>query len=218
MEKAIGYARVSMEKENIQNQIIAIKEYAKERGYHLVDIIEDIDVSGAEPALKRPGFQKLLQAAELLNIKTIILFDLTRLGRDLFDVVSTYKLLLEKGYNIIFVKHPELNVVGGSPIAEALRRAILALLGIVAEFERAMIRERTIQGLERARKQGKHIGRPPFPFPVSEVRRLLRQGYSIAEAHRLLTLQGKICIDRNGKKECMKYETFRRKVKMLCVH
>ena len=69
--------------------------------------------------------------------------------------------------------------------------------------------------MKRVRKEGKKLGRPPYPFPVDEVRRLLSLGYSIAEVHRLLILQGKICREVGGKKDCMKYETFRRKVKAI---
>jgi len=62
---------------------------------------------------------------------------------------------------------------------------------------------------------GKRPGRPPYPFPVEEVRRLLSLGLTIANVHRLLVLEGRICVDRGPERECMKYETFRLKVKEL---
>ena|GEM_PF-1916870 len=69
--------------------------------------------------------------------------------------------------------------------------------------------------LRRARAQGKKLGRPPYPFPAEEVRKLLARGYSIAEVHRLLVLEGRVCREVNGRRECMKYETFERKVREL---
>ena len=215
MEKALGYARIRMEKENIENQIVAIKEYAEREGFLLIDIVQDIDVSGSVPALEREGFRRLLQAAEALSIKVLIFYDLTRLGRDLFDVVSTYRYLLERGYSVLFIKHPELNVRKESPLGEAMRKALLVLLGVVAEFEHALIRERTKQGLERARREGKIIGRPPYPLPLEEVKRLRKMGWTLTKIHAYLVRTGKICRKVDGKEKCMSYERFRRRVKEI---
>jgi len=62
----------------------------------------------------------------------MVVYDLTRLGRDLFDLIETYKKLLEGGFNVLFVKHPELNARPDSPIGEALRKALLTILGVMA--------------------------------------------------------------------------------------
>jgi len=217
MKRAFGYVRVSLESENPENQVKAIEEFAKANGIELLKVFQDIGVSGSKPAFEREEFLKMYEAARLLDVKTVIVLDLTRLGRDLFDLIETYKRLLEEGFTILFVKHPELNAPEEkSPISEAVRKALLTLLAVAAEMERAFIRERTKAAMERLRKEGKKLGRPQYPFPADEVRRLLDQGYSVSEIHRLLTLQGKICRQtKSGKLDCMKYESFRRKVRTL---
>jgi len=144
-------------------------------------IFKDEGVSGGKPAFERSGFSRMIEVAKLLDVKVLIFYDLTRLGRDLSDVVNTYRKLLEDGFTVLFVKHPELNVKPDSYVAEALRKAMLALLGIAAEMERAFIRERTRAGMKRAKEQGKHVGRPPIPFPKDKVITLLKQGKSIAD-------------------------------------
>jgi len=215
--KAFGYVRVSMEKENPENQRQAILDFAARNGIEVIKIFEDIGVSGSEPAMKRPGFVDLYNAARLTGIKTVIVYDLTRLGRDLLDVISTYKLLLDEGFRVLFVKNPELNAVdGNSPLGEALRRVLLAVLAAVGELERAMISERTKTALERARKQGKKLGRPEIPIPVNDIKRLLRRGYSIKEIHEMLLREGKICIKlKDGRLDCLSYDTLRKKIKQL---
>jgi len=159
-QKAVGYVRVSLEDEHPENQVIAIQEYCQRNNIELISIFQDVGVSGAHPALKRPGFKQMLSFCTVNDIRTIIMLDLTRLGRDLFDTIETMKFLLENNFNIIFVKNPEISFVGeDNEINRAVKKAILALLSAFAEVERAYIRERTKLGLQRARREGKHIGR-----------------------------------------------------------
>ncbi len=174
---AVGYARVSIEGEDINNQVHAIEDYAKTNNLTLVGVFRDVGVSGAKPALEREGFRQLLTALESMPaIRTIIVFDITRLGRDMLDVMETYKLLTEKGYNILFVKHPELNVVQSTPLGEAIRKATLAMLSVTAEIERALISERTRSALARAKAMGKHIGRRGTQIPIDVVKQYLSMG------------------------------------------
>jgi len=214
--KAFGYVRVSLESENPENQEMAIMEFARANGIELLKIYRDV-VSGGEPALERPNFSKMVNIAEELGVKNIIVYDLTRLGRDIFDVIRTMHYLIEKGFNVFFVKHPELNINNeDSYIAQTMRKAMLTLLAAFAEMERSFIRERTKAGLERARKEGKRIGRPPYPFPIDKVRALLAQGKTIADTWRLLKESREICRQKaNGEWDCMEYETFRKKLKQL---
>ncbi len=173
---AVGYARVSLETEDVENQVKAIQDFAKANGIELIGIFKDVGVSGAKPAIEREGFKQMLNAlANMPSVKTVIIYDISRLGRDMMDVVETYRLLTEKyGLNVLFVQHPELNVIQGSPLGEAIRKATLALLSIAVEIERALIIERTKAGLARARAQGVHLGRRGAEIPVDEVRKCFR--------------------------------------------
>ena len=88
MSKALGYARVSISEEHIENQIQAIEEFCKANGLELLKVFRDVGVSGSKPAFEREGFKQMLEACKLLDIKTIVIYDLTRLGRDLVDLIA----------------------------------------------------------------------------------------------------------------------------------
>jgi DNA invertase Pin-like site-specific DNA recombinase len=213
---AVGYARVSLETEDISNQVHAIEEYAKTNGLTLVGVFRDVGVSGAKPALEREGFRQLLTALESMPaIRTIIVFDITRLGRDMLDVMNTYKLLTEKGYNILFIKHPELNVVQTSPLGEAVRRATLAMLSVTAEIERALISERTKSALARAKAMGKHIGRRGTQIPIDVVKQYLALGLTKKSIYRLLVQQGLLRYQERGVVKVLSYNQFLQRLKSM---
>lgn len=218
MNKALGYVRVSLESENIENQIIEVKEFAKVNGYELINIFMDVGVSGSKPAFDRPGFRQLIDVSTNLGIKTIIISDLTRLGRDLFDLVTTYRFLLENGYTVLFVKHPELNTRPDSAISDALRKALITMLGIVSELERAFIIERTRAGLERARREGKRLGRKPVDIPIDKVREYLRKGLSKKDVYRLLIDMGYLRYREKGIERIMTYDRFLKRLKEVKIH
>ncbi len=77
--------------------------------------------------------------ANMPAVKAVVIYDISRLGRDMMDVIETYRHLTEDlGLSVLFVKHPELNVIQGTPLGEAIGKATLALLGIAAEIERGV--------------------------------------------------------------------------------
>jgi putative DNA-invertase from lambdoid prophage Rac len=213
--KALGYARVSVPEERVENQVQAIEEFCRANGLELLKVFMDIGVSGAKPAFEREGFRQLLEASRLLGVKTIVIYDLTRLGRDLFDLIETYRKLLEEGYTILFVKHPELNASPDSPIGEALRKALLTILGVVAELERAFIRERTRAGLERAKREGKRLGRKPVEIPLDLVKRYQRMGLTKKAIYELLVSQGYLRYREKGETRVLSYDRFVKRLKAL---
>ena len=207
---------MSLEGEDIENQVHAIEDYAKTNNLTLVGVFKDVGVSGAKPALEREGFRQLLTALESMPaIKTIIVFDITRLGRDVLDVMETYKLLTERGYNILFVKHPELNVIQSTPLGEAIRKATLALLSVTAEIERALISERTRSALARAKAMGKHIGRRGTQIPIDVVRQYLSMGLTKKAVYRLLVQQGLLRYSERGTVRVLSYNQFLQRLKAL---
>jgi len=215
---AVGYTRVSLEDENIENQVYEVQRFAEQNNITLVGIFKDIGVSGAKPTMEREGFKQMLNILESLpTVKTIIVLDLTRLGRDMIDVLNTYKYLTEKGYDILFVKHPELNVTQASPLGETIRKATLALLGIAAEMERAFIRERTKSALARAKAQGKRIGRPhAVELPIDKVQELLGKGLTLYDVYKELKQEGYLKYrDKQGRERVLTYSRFFERVKQL---
>jgi len=213
---AVGYARVSREDEDIGNQVHAIEDYSKQNNLTLVGVFKDVGVSGAKPAMERDGFKQMLNALESMQaIRTIVVFDITRLGRDMLDVMDTYKYLTEKGYNILFVKHPELNVIQSTPLAEAVRKATLAMLSVTAEIERALISERTRSALARAKAMGKHIGRKGTQIPIDVVKQYLSMGLTKKAIYRLLVQQGLLRYSERGTVKVLSYNQFLQRLKAL---
>jgi len=214
---AVGYARVSLETEDVENQVKAIQDFAKANGIELIGIFKDVGVSGAKPALEREGFRQMLNAlVNMPAVKTVIIYDISRLGRDMLDVVETYRLLTEKhGLNVLFVQHPELNVIQGSPLGEAIRKATLALLSIAVEIERALIIERTKAGLARAREQGVHLGRRGAEIPVDEVKEYLAMGLTKKAVYRILVKEGKLRFKAKGQEKVLSYNQFLQRLKKL---
>ena len=144
-----GYIRVSTNKQTLQNQKLAIKEYAKYHRLHKIQWISET-ISGT----KNPEKRKL---GSLLNVvekgDVIIITELSRLGRSLMMILNVLQQLLEKGVKVIAIKE-------GYELGDNIQSKVLAFaFGLSAEVERNLLSERTKLGLERARKQGKQIGR-----------------------------------------------------------
>jgi len=215
---AVGYTRVSREDENIENQVFEIQRFAEQSGITLVGVFKDVGVSGAKPAMERDGFKRMLSVLETLpTVRTIIVLDLTRLGRDMIDVLNTYRYLTERGYDILFVKHPELNITQASPLGETIRKAIIAVLSIVAEMERAFIRERTKVAIARAKAQGKRVGRPlSVELPIDKVQELLDKGLTLYDVYKELKQEGYLKYrDKQGREKVLTYSQFHRRVNQL---
>jgi len=212
VRKALAYIRVSQEDENPENQIAKIREWAQKNGVEILGFYIDVDVSGAIPPRERAQYKAMLEAAKALGVKLLLFYDLSRLSRNLEEGLLELKRLTDEGFDFKFVGQEFLDYIQ-DPL---LRKKVISDFLWFAELYREDIRRRTKAALERLKKEGRKLGRPEYPFPVEEVKKLLSQGYSIAEAHRILLLQGKICRKTaDDREDCMKYETFRRKVKQI---
>lgn len=144
-----AYIRVSTSTQTVQNQKLAIKDYARYHKIHNINWISET-ISGT----KRPEERKL---GNLINSVSsgdiIIITELSRLGRSITMILNVFQLLLEKNVKVIAIKE-------GYELGDNIQSKVLAFaFGLSAELERTLLSERTKLGLERARKQGKHIGR-----------------------------------------------------------
>lgn len=141
----IGYARVSTEEQNLTMQILALE------GAGCSKIFTDHAVSGSQTT--RPGLAKALQA--LKPGGKLVVWRLDRLGRSLTHLV---KLLDQLGKRKIgfhsLTEHIDTSSAGG--------RLVFHMMAALAEFERALISERTRAGMAAARASGKILGRPPL--------------------------------------------------------
>jgi len=157
----IGYARVSTAEQTLNLQRDALREAGCEK------IFADRGVSGSLSS--RPGLDRAL--AWLRPGDTLIVWKLDRLGRSLSHLVQTIAALGERGVNFRSLSDPiDTQSPGG--------RLVLHIMAAIAEFERALVIERTRAGLEAARWRGKKLGRPRLLTVkhVARARRLLDAG------------------------------------------
>ena len=150
MGRLFAYARVSTSEQDVDNQKLAIEK----AGFN-VDANRFVSevVSGSTQAMQRKKF-KLLVEHKLEAGDTLVVLKLDRLGRDNIDVQQTIELLINKGIKVICLDLPVRD------LSSSEGKLMLQLFSSFAEFERSRIRERTQEGLAKAKAQGKKLGRP----------------------------------------------------------
>jgi DNA invertase Pin-like site-specific DNA recombinase len=185
----IGYARVSTADQTVNLQRDALKEAG------CAKIFEDRGLSGS--VASRPGLGRALAA--LCPGDTLIVWKLDRLRRSLAHLVQTIAELGERGINFRSLSDPvDTQSPGG--------RLVLHIMGAIAEFERALVVERTKAGLDAARRRGKKLGRRRLLTTkhVTLARRLLGEGETrLVVARRLGVSLSTLCLaisrDKSGR-------------------
>jgi putative DNA-invertase from lambdoid prophage Rac len=145
--KRYGYVRVSTDHQSTDAQLLTLRN----EGLADDQIIQDV-ISGGVPALMRPGMSYLLDIIK--EGDHLIAAKLDRLGRDTVDIIGLIRILNKRHVNLRILNiGVETNTPNG--------RLFLTILAGFAEFEREIIRERTLAGLAAARESGKQLGRKP---------------------------------------------------------
>ncbi len=168
MSRIFAYCRVSSSEQNTENQVLAIKS----KGYEIPNnrIISET-ISGSVQAMQRKGFSALVEH-KLESGDTLVVLKLDRLGRDNIDVQQTVTMLTDRGINVICLDlpNPDLSSPDG--------KLIFQMFSVFAEFERNRIRERTQEGLKRAKAEGKRLGRPEAKDTTKAVQQAKQEGLS----------------------------------------
>ena len=154
VKRAAIYARVSTSNgQTPANQIMRLREVAEKAGWEIVEEFVDRGISGAKGRDKRPAFDRLCTAATRREIDVVMAWSVDRLGRSLQDLVAFLEELQASSVDLYLDRQGiDTTTPGG--------KALFQMMGVFAEFERAMIQERVHAGLARARAQGKRLGRP----------------------------------------------------------
>lgn len=147
----LAYIRISTNKQDIETQRLQIFKYA-----HKEDLKIDEFIEVQESSAKSPKQRKIDELKERLQKNDIlIVYELSRLGRSMFETINLVLELSEKGVQFIFLKQPEL-----SSFKNAHSKLLLTFYAYIAEVEKDFISQRTKAGLEKARASGKILGRP----------------------------------------------------------
>lgn len=175
------YLRVSTDGQTTENQRLELAAVAERAGWQIVEVYEDAGISGAKSRDQRPAFDRLLKDAARRRFDLIAAWSVDRLGRSLQHLVGFLEDVHQLGVDLYL--HQQ-----GIDTTTPAGKALFQMLGVFAEFERAMIRERVHAGLNRARAQGKRLGRPTIEADTAAaITAALRAGgaglHKIAKAH-----------------------------------
>lgn len=173
--RAAVYVRVSTDRQTTDNQVADVRQLALARGYEPV-LYEEVE-SGAKA--RRPVLERMLADVRAGRVQAVALWALDRLHRSMMSAINTVLELDRLGVPVLSVREGWLDTSG------PVRPLLVAIFGWVAEQERTRLIERTKAGLERARRQGRRLGRPPAsPVLLYAARDLVQTGVSVAEAAR----------------------------------
>jgi DNA invertase Pin-like site-specific DNA recombinase len=180
VSRAITYARVSTShhEQNPDVQVAELRRYCHAREWPISDEVIDHGFSGGTD--QRPGLKKIMMLARSRKIDIVVVTKLDRLARSLRHLVSILDEL--KSLGVLFV-----SINDQIDFTTASGRLMLHLLAAFAEFERSLIRERTIAGIEYARSRGTVLGRPRLHDP-QEILELRAKGKSYRAISKMLNV------------------------------
>jgi putative DNA-invertase from lambdoid prophage Rac len=176
MTRTFLYARVSTSEQDVTNQVREIENAGFKIEPHRV-ISETI--SGSVEASARPQFSRLLDKLEAGDVLVVSRID--RLGRNSIDVQTTVNRLQAMGVRVHCLQ------LGGADLTSAAGQMIMGVIASMAQFEKALLLERTLAGQARARAEGKIFGRKPILLKngtKAQVLADLANGISVTEAAR----------------------------------
>jgi putative DNA-invertase from lambdoid prophage Rac len=163
--RCVCYARVSTTDQNCEMQLRELREYISRRDWKNGGEYIDTGFSGAKAS--RPALDRLMADAAQRKFDCIVVYKIDRFGRSVLHLNQQLAALTSYGVRFIATSQ-SLDTDEKNPTS----RLLLQILASVAEFEREMIRERTLSGIKAARAAGKIIGRPRRVFRRDEVVRL----------------------------------------------
>lgn len=165
--KIATYHRVSTLDQNPALARGELRRAARRLGGRIVLTIEE---TGSGARNDRPGLQRTMDAAKRGELDAVLVYKLDRFGRSALDVLANLRELETAGVRFIAITQG----IDVRPGGDAMSRMMITVLAAVAEFERDLIRERTILGLRKARAAGKRLGRRFVltPTQVAKVKRL----------------------------------------------
>ena len=169
MKRIALYVRVSTSDQTVENQKIRLIDYAEKNGLNY-DIYEETESTRRT----RPIKQALLSRLRNHEYDAVVVYKLDRWARSSTELILDTKELLDKGIGF-------LSLSDNLDFTTATGKLHFQILSAFAEFERELIRERTIEGLRRAKMQGKHAGRPKGS---KDTKKRKKSGYILREANK----------------------------------
>ena len=150
--KVAIYTRVSTLDQTIDNQLIELRDHCSRMGWEVVKEYADEGLSGTLSRDKRPALNSLIKDAYRKRFDSVVCWDISRIGRSMKELVLFLSDMKDRGIGICSVRQ-------GFDTSTSMGEMMFQFVGILSSWEREMIRERTLAGLDRAKREGKTLGR-----------------------------------------------------------
>ena len=150
--KVAIYTRVSTLDQTIDNQLIELRDYCSKMGWEITKEYADEGLSGTLSREKRPALNSLIKDAYRKRFDSVVCWDISRLGRSMKELILFLSDMKDREIGICSVRQ-------GFDTSTSMGEIMFQFVGILSSWEREMIRERTLAGLERAKREGKTLGR-----------------------------------------------------------
>ena len=150
--KVAFYCRVSTLDQTIDNQLLELRDHCSRMGWEITQEYADEGLSGTLSREKRPALNSLIKDAYRKKFDAVVCWDISRLGRSMKELILFLSDMKDKGVGICSVRQ-------GFDTSTSMGEIMFQFVGILSSWEREMIRERTLAGLERAKREGKTLGR-----------------------------------------------------------
>ena len=160
------YARVSTTDQNAETQLAALRRYCEARGWKIET--EYVDTASGATA-ERPALSALMEPSSLRKVGTVVVWKFDRLFRSVQHMMVALDRFRTLGVDFV-------SVTECIDTTTPAGRFVYTLLAAVGEFEKDLIRERTLAGMERARAEGKRIGRPRVEIDQAAALKMWRGG------------------------------------------
>lgn len=152
-----------------QDPTLAREELRAAASARAMEVVLDVEETGSGARNDRPGLRRVLDAARRGQVGAVVVWKIDRFARSALDLLSNIQSLQDSGVRFIATSQG----IDVRPGGDAVSSLLLTVLAGVAQFERELIRERTMLGLSKARSKGTKLGRPfrgPDPEDVARLR------------------------------------------------
>ncbi len=190
---AVIYARVSStgDRQSTDRQVADLTAYAQYKGYEVRSVFEE-HISGAKKIDERPVLCEALEYSKDNSISILLVSELSRIGRNAFEVLSTIKTLIDSGVNL-YIQKEQFTLLDDEGKPSLFAPIMLATLSTCAQLERENISFRLQSGRKQYIAKGGKLGRKPGSVKTEEQKRteyaevitMLRKGYTIRDVAKL---------------------------------
>ena len=152
VRKVAIYTRVSTLDQTVDNQLIELRDHCSKMGWEIVKEYSDEGLSGTLSREKRPALNALIKDAYRKRFDSVVCWDISRIGRSMKELVLFLSDMKDRDIGICSVRP-------GFDTSTSMGEIMFQFVGIPSSWEKEMIRERTLAGLERSKSEGKTLGR-----------------------------------------------------------